>query len=169
MGSCPFQGLRAVDLHILPSSEPLPPCRAALASAHQGQPLPKTLSVLESTPQVRGMHTIIRYIPAPGPFSGLSPQALGWFFFFPLSLRPQWWVLAWSRVAEWSWPWPCGYFSGDQISARVFWVIAEPKRLAFPTMGGDWLVLSSLEHSWSSWWHGGTPRYPLPLSQGTWV
>ncbi|XP_051626582.1 uridine-cytidine kinase-like 1 isoform X4 [Pseudopipra pipra] len=34
--------------------------RAALASAHQGQPLPKTLSVLESTPQVRGMHTIIR-------------------------------------------------------------------------------------------------------------
>ncbi|KAH1173088.1 hypothetical protein KIL84_016927 [Mauremys mutica] len=35
-------------------------CRAALASAHQGQPLPKSLSVLESTPQVRGMHTIIR-------------------------------------------------------------------------------------------------------------
>ncbi|NWS11406.1 UCKL1 protein, partial [Pachyramphus minor] len=35
-------------------------CMAALASAHQGQPLPKTLSVLESTPQVRGMHTIIR-------------------------------------------------------------------------------------------------------------
>nr|XP_014345850.1 PREDICTED: uridine-cytidine kinase-like 1 [Latimeria chalumnae] len=35
--------------------------RAALASAHQGQPLPTTLSVLESTPQVRGMHTIIRY------------------------------------------------------------------------------------------------------------
>uniref|UniRef100_A0A8C7L8C8 Uridine-cytidine kinase n=1 Tax=Oncorhynchus kisutch TaxID=8019 RepID=A0A8C7L8C8_ONCKI len=34
--------------------------RSALASAHQGQPLPKTLSVLESTPQVRGMHTIIR-------------------------------------------------------------------------------------------------------------
>ncbi|XP_074847681.1 uridine-cytidine kinase-like 1 isoform X2 [Carettochelys insculpta] len=33
---------------------------AALASAHQGQPLPKSLSVLESTPQVRGMHTIIR-------------------------------------------------------------------------------------------------------------
>ncbi|KAM9563545.1 uridine-cytidine kinase-like 1 [Guaruba guarouba] len=33
---------------------------AALASAHQGQPLPKTLSVLENTPQVRGMHTIIR-------------------------------------------------------------------------------------------------------------
>uniref|UniRef100_A0A8L0DR05 Uridine-cytidine kinase n=1 Tax=Oncorhynchus mykiss TaxID=8022 RepID=A0A8L0DR05_ONCMY len=35
--------------------------RAALASAHQAQPLPQTLSVLESTPQVRGMHTIIRY------------------------------------------------------------------------------------------------------------
>ncbi len=35
--------------------------RSALASAHQGQPLPKTLSVMESTPQVRGMHTIIRY------------------------------------------------------------------------------------------------------------
>lgn len=34
--------------------------RAALASAHQAQPLPQTLSVLESTPQVRGMHTIIR-------------------------------------------------------------------------------------------------------------
>uniref|UniRef100_A0A8C8AYE9 uridine/cytidine kinase n=1 Tax=Otus sunia TaxID=257818 RepID=A0A8C8AYE9_9STRI len=34
--------------------------QAALASAHQGQPLPKTLSVLENTPQVRGMHTIIR-------------------------------------------------------------------------------------------------------------
>ncbi|XP_061560257.1 uridine-cytidine kinase-like 1 isoform X2 [Phycodurus eques] len=34
--------------------------RSALASAHQGQPLPDTLSVLKSTPQVRGMHTIIR-------------------------------------------------------------------------------------------------------------
>ncbi|XP_069506951.1 uridine-cytidine kinase-like 1 isoform X2 [Ambystoma mexicanum] len=34
--------------------------RAALASAHQFQPLPRTLSVLKSTPQVRGMHTIIR-------------------------------------------------------------------------------------------------------------
>ncbi|XP_072222647.1 uridine-cytidine kinase-like 1 isoform X6 [Leuresthes tenuis] len=33
---------------------------AALASAHQAQPLPQTLSVLDSTPQVRGMHTIIR-------------------------------------------------------------------------------------------------------------
>uniref|UniRef100_A0A8C8SLY6 Uridine-cytidine kinase n=1 Tax=Pelusios castaneus TaxID=367368 RepID=A0A8C8SLY6_9SAUR len=33
---------------------------AALASAHQGQPLPESLSVLQSTPQVRGMHTIIR-------------------------------------------------------------------------------------------------------------
>uniref|UniRef100_A0A4W4GX22 Uridine-cytidine kinase n=1 Tax=Electrophorus electricus TaxID=8005 RepID=A0A4W4GX22_ELEEL len=36
--------------------------RSALASAHQGQPLPKTLSVMESTPQVRGMHTIIRVL-----------------------------------------------------------------------------------------------------------
>ncbi|XP_033847119.1 uridine-cytidine kinase-like 1 [Periophthalmus magnuspinnatus] len=34
--------------------------RSALASAHQGQPLPLTLSVLNSTPQVLGMHTIIR-------------------------------------------------------------------------------------------------------------
>ncbi|KAL4655332.1 uridine-cytidine kinase-like 1 isoform X4 [Arapaima gigas] len=34
--------------------------RAALASAHQAQPLPQTLSVLKSTPQVQGMHTIIR-------------------------------------------------------------------------------------------------------------
>ncbi|XP_055788829.1 uridine-cytidine kinase-like 1 isoform X3 [Salvelinus fontinalis] len=34
---------------------------AALASAHQAQPLPQTLSVLESTPQVRGMHTIISH------------------------------------------------------------------------------------------------------------
>ncbi|XP_034448486.1 uridine-cytidine kinase-like 1 [Hippoglossus hippoglossus] len=34
--------------------------RAALASADQAQPLPQTLSILESTPQVRGMHTIIR-------------------------------------------------------------------------------------------------------------
>ncbi|XP_060692033.1 uridine-cytidine kinase-like 1 isoform X2 [Hemiscyllium ocellatum] len=34
--------------------------RATLASAHQAQPLPKTLSVLENTTQVRGMHTLIR-------------------------------------------------------------------------------------------------------------
>ena len=34
--------------------------RAALASADQEQPLPQTLSILENTPQVRGMHTIIR-------------------------------------------------------------------------------------------------------------
>lgn len=33
---------------------------SALASAHQGQPLPLTLSVLGCTPQVLGMHTIIR-------------------------------------------------------------------------------------------------------------
>uniref|UniRef100_A0A3Q4BKP7 uridine/cytidine kinase n=1 Tax=Mola mola TaxID=94237 RepID=A0A3Q4BKP7_MOLML len=39
---------------------PQPVSVSALASAHQGQPLPKTLSVMESTPQVRGMHTIIR-------------------------------------------------------------------------------------------------------------
>ncbi|XP_030279648.1 uridine-cytidine kinase-like 1a isoform X5 [Sparus aurata] len=34
--------------------------RALLASAQQNQPLPQTLSVLESTPQVKGLHTIIR-------------------------------------------------------------------------------------------------------------
>ncbi|CAL1585638.1 unnamed protein product [Knipowitschia caucasica] len=34
--------------------------RSALASAHQGQPLPLTLSVLNPSPQVLGMHTIIR-------------------------------------------------------------------------------------------------------------
>ncbi|XP_043925287.1 uridine-cytidine kinase-like 1 [Protopterus annectens] len=34
--------------------------RATLASAHPDQSLPVTLNVLESTPQVRGMHTIIR-------------------------------------------------------------------------------------------------------------
>ncbi|KAJ8360890.1 hypothetical protein SKAU_G00174150 [Synaphobranchus kaupii] len=34
--------------------------RAVLASAHQVQPLPQTLSVLENTPQVRGMHTFLR-------------------------------------------------------------------------------------------------------------
>ncbi|KAJ3586188.1 hypothetical protein NHX12_012589 [Muraenolepis orangiensis] len=34
--------------------------RAVLASAQQTQPLPQTLRVLESTPQVRGLHTIIR-------------------------------------------------------------------------------------------------------------
>uniref|UniRef100_A0A673GGH8 Uridine-cytidine kinase-like 1 n=1 Tax=Sinocyclocheilus rhinocerous TaxID=307959 RepID=A0A673GGH8_9TELE len=33
---------------------------ALLATAHQSQPLPQTLSVMESTPQVRGLHTIIR-------------------------------------------------------------------------------------------------------------
>uniref|UniRef100_A0A671LDS6 Uridine-cytidine kinase n=1 Tax=Sinocyclocheilus anshuiensis TaxID=1608454 RepID=A0A671LDS6_9TELE len=33
---------------------------ALLTMAHQSQPLPQTLSVLESTPQVRGLHTIIR-------------------------------------------------------------------------------------------------------------
>uniref|UniRef100_A0A674MYL2 Uridine-cytidine kinase n=1 Tax=Takifugu rubripes TaxID=31033 RepID=A0A674MYL2_TAKRU len=39
---------------------------ALLASAQQTQPLPQTLSVLESTPQVRGLHTIIRYRPPLG-------------------------------------------------------------------------------------------------------
>ncbi|XP_067856599.1 uridine-cytidine kinase-like 1 isoform X2 [Heptranchias perlo] len=34
--------------------------RATLASAHQAQPLPETLSVLKSTPQVQGLHTFIR-------------------------------------------------------------------------------------------------------------
>ncbi|XP_072769781.1 uridine-cytidine kinase-like 1a isoform X3 [Nerophis lumbriciformis] len=34
--------------------------RALLASAQQTQPLPQTLSVLESTTQVKGLHTIIR-------------------------------------------------------------------------------------------------------------
>ncbi|PWA31921.1 hypothetical protein CCH79_00006493, partial [Gambusia affinis] len=34
--------------------------RALLASVQQTQPLPQTLSVLESSPQVRGLHTIIR-------------------------------------------------------------------------------------------------------------
>ncbi|TRZ02574.1 hypothetical protein DNTS_018278, partial [Danionella cerebrum] len=34
--------------------------RALLSTAHQSQPLPETLTVLESTPQVRGLHTIIR-------------------------------------------------------------------------------------------------------------
>lgn len=81
-----LQGPRAAALQVLPSSEPLPPCRAALASAHQGQPLPKTLSVLESTPQVRGMHTIIRYIPAPGPSLGwlVGSHHKAWGEFFPL-------------------------------------------------------------------------------------
>ncbi|XP_024605933.1 uridine-cytidine kinase-like 1 [Neophocaena asiaeorientalis asiaeorientalis] len=37
---------------------------AALASAHQCHPLPRTLSVLKSTPQVRGMHTIISALAA---------------------------------------------------------------------------------------------------------
>ncbi|NXO71425.1 UCKL1 protein, partial [Phainopepla nitens] len=56
-----FVALDLIVQHVHSQLEkPVPPCRAALASAHQGQPLPKTLSVLESTPQVRGMHTIIR-------------------------------------------------------------------------------------------------------------
>uniref|UniRef100_A0A7M4E925 Uridine-cytidine kinase n=1 Tax=Crocodylus porosus TaxID=8502 RepID=A0A7M4E925_CROPO len=50
----------ALDLIVQHVHSQLEKVRATLASAHQGQPLPKTLSVLESTPQVRGMHTIIR-------------------------------------------------------------------------------------------------------------
>ena len=34
--------------------------REKLRYAHQGQPLPSSLSILESTPQVRGLHAIIR-------------------------------------------------------------------------------------------------------------
>ncbi|XP_031553202.1 uridine-cytidine kinase-like 1 isoform X2 [Actinia tenebrosa] len=34
--------------------------RSSLISAHHGQPLPKSLSLVENTPQVRGLHTIIR-------------------------------------------------------------------------------------------------------------
>uniref|UniRef100_A0A8C5SHG6 Uridine-cytidine kinase n=1 Tax=Laticauda laticaudata TaxID=8630 RepID=A0A8C5SHG6_LATLA len=50
----------ALDLIVQHVHSQLEKVSAALASAHQGQPLPTTLSVLESTPQVRGMHTIIR-------------------------------------------------------------------------------------------------------------
>uniref|UniRef100_G3U5J8 Uridine-cytidine kinase n=1 Tax=Loxodonta africana TaxID=9785 RepID=G3U5J8_LOXAF len=55
----------AIDLivqHVHSQEEVMVICvpRAALASAHQCHPLPQTLSVLKSTPQVRGMHTIIR-------------------------------------------------------------------------------------------------------------
>lgn len=93
--------------------------------------------------------------------------------FSPLPLGPQL-VLVWSRVAEWSWPWPHWHFSGDQISAHLLWVIPEPKagfsyigKGLFGSFLTDCLALSSLEYSWSSWWHGA--RYLLPLSQGTWV
>ncbi|XP_032238285.1 uridine-cytidine kinase-like 1 [Nematostella vectensis] len=34
--------------------------RSQLVSAHQDQPLPNSLSIVEGTPQVRGLHTIIR-------------------------------------------------------------------------------------------------------------
>uniref|UniRef100_A0A665VAD4 Uridine-cytidine kinase n=1 Tax=Echeneis naucrates TaxID=173247 RepID=A0A665VAD4_ECHNA len=50
----------ALDLIVQHVHSQLEKVQSALASAHQGQPLPKTLSVMESTPQVRGMHTIIR-------------------------------------------------------------------------------------------------------------
>ncbi|NXE16869.1 UCKL1 protein, partial [Lophotis ruficrista] len=51
-----FVALDLIVQHVHSQLEKVRP----LASAHQGQPLPKTLSVLENTPQVRGMHTIIR-------------------------------------------------------------------------------------------------------------
>uniref|UniRef100_G1RGT1 Uridine-cytidine kinase n=1 Tax=Nomascus leucogenys TaxID=61853 RepID=G1RGT1_NOMLE len=53
----------AIDLivqHVHSQLEEVSGVPAALASAHQCHPLPRTLSVLKSTPQVRGMHTIIR-------------------------------------------------------------------------------------------------------------
>uniref|UniRef100_A0A2K6AXR8 Uridine-cytidine kinase n=1 Tax=Macaca nemestrina TaxID=9545 RepID=A0A2K6AXR8_MACNE len=53
----------AIDLivqHVHSQLEEVSGPQAALASAHQCHPLPQTLSVLKSTPQVRGMHTIIR-------------------------------------------------------------------------------------------------------------
>ena len=36
--------------------------RSTLRSAHVGQPLPKSLCCLETTAQVKGMHTFIRYL-----------------------------------------------------------------------------------------------------------
>lgn len=150
---------------VLQSCEHLPPCRAALASAHQGQPLPKTLSVLESTPQVRGMHTIIRYIPAPGPCPSpclVAAHHKAWCEFLPFALGLQSWGLAWSRMAEWSWPWPCGHFSGDQSSAHLLWVIPEPKA-SFSYSGrglvGSLLTGTQVEQlvAWSK-----VPLAPLP-------
>ncbi|KAM9017502.1 uridine-cytidine kinase-like 1 [Ara ararauna] len=55
-----FVALDLIVQHVHSQLEKVSSGLAALASAHQGQPLPKTLSVLENTPQVRGMHTIIR-------------------------------------------------------------------------------------------------------------
>uniref|UniRef100_A0A673MMA5 Uridine-cytidine kinase n=1 Tax=Sinocyclocheilus rhinocerous TaxID=307959 RepID=A0A673MMA5_9TELE len=54
------QELRYADLLYVSSLSYARTHRALLATAHQSQPLPQTLSVLESTPQVRGLHTIIR-------------------------------------------------------------------------------------------------------------
>ncbi|NWH35853.1 UCKL1 protein, partial [Chloropsis hardwickii] len=67
-GNSPWQRSRsgntvAIDLivqHVHSQLEEVRAAQAALASAHQCHPLPQTLSVLKSTPQVRGMHTIIR-------------------------------------------------------------------------------------------------------------
>uniref|UniRef100_A0A3Q2ZUQ1 Uridine-cytidine kinase n=1 Tax=Kryptolebias marmoratus TaxID=37003 RepID=A0A3Q2ZUQ1_KRYMA len=53
----------AIDLivqHVHSQLEEVRHQQALLASVQQTQPLPQTLSVLESTPQVRGLHTIIR-------------------------------------------------------------------------------------------------------------
>uniref|UniRef100_A0A671U807 uridine/cytidine kinase n=1 Tax=Sparus aurata TaxID=8175 RepID=A0A671U807_SPAAU len=55
-----FVALDLIVQHVHSQLEKVRTLKSALASAHQGQPLPKTLSVMESTPQVRGMHTIIR-------------------------------------------------------------------------------------------------------------
>uniref|UniRef100_A0A6Q2YVL8 Uridine-cytidine kinase n=1 Tax=Esox lucius TaxID=8010 RepID=A0A6Q2YVL8_ESOLU len=55
-----FVALDLIVQHVHSQLEKVRVSWSALASAHQGQPLPKTLSVMESTPQVRGMHTIIR-------------------------------------------------------------------------------------------------------------
>src|SRR4029434_9235835 len=59
--------------------------RAVLASAQQTQPLPQTLSVLESTPQVRGLHTIIR-----SDYTSLSPASfLSFSLHLLLQISPQ--------------------------------------------------------------------------------
>ena len=48
--------------HVVPLLCTLMIYRAQLRSFHQGQPLPSSLSILESTPQVRGLHAIIRLV-----------------------------------------------------------------------------------------------------------
>uniref|UniRef100_A0A8D0HS89 Uridine-cytidine kinase n=1 Tax=Sphenodon punctatus TaxID=8508 RepID=A0A8D0HS89_SPHPU len=54
------RGTVKIVINHLHSTFNVPGTLSALASAHQCHPLPKTLSVLKNTPQVRGMHTIIR-------------------------------------------------------------------------------------------------------------